>query len=93
MQTQQGGINNRISRESETGIEKKMNMGSLNLSLDEEGKEGKSKVLCKSSWMMKDIKKFCLGEGLVLTCSAEYLVDDVRVIKWTMGQVEAENRQ
>ena len=54
-----------------------------NPSLSKEGKEVKSKVLCTSTWMMNYMKKFCLKKkGLGLTCSAEYLGDDVRVTDW-----------
>ena len=48
-----------------------MNMKCLNLTFDEEGTEGNSKVLCTSRWTMQGMKNSCLNEGLGLTCSAE----------------------
>ena len=66
-------------------LKKQTHMRSLNLSQDEERKNGKRKVLCTSRRMMKDMWKFCEKEGLGLICSADYLGDGVRVIERTPG--------
>ena len=45
-------------------------------------KEERANILCTSKWMMKHMKELCEIEGLGLTCSAENLGYDVRVIDW-----------
>ena len=63
-------------------LKNQANMGTLKFSFAEEGNEGQREVLCDIRLMMKDMRNGCLAERLGLTCSAEYLGDDVRVIEW-----------
>ena len=43
---------------------------------DEEGRDGKSKVLRTSKWMMRDMQGRCRKEGFCLTGCAAYQGDD-----------------
>ena len=44
-------------------LQKQVDLRTLKQSLDEEGKEGKSKVFCTRGWMMEHWKKSCQKEG------------------------------
>ena len=58
-------------------LERRMAARQLKLSLKKKGKEGNSKLLRRSRWMIEDIDGFCETLGLRLTCIAEYSGDDV----------------
>ena len=62
-------------------LKAQMNMRSLKLSSDAEGKEATSQVLRTSKLMMRDMKD-SRRKRLYLTCCAVYLGDDVRIIDW-----------
>ena len=80
MQAKKGRGSDGSSKKVSEELQMQLDVRSMQLSSDDEGKEGKSNMLCTSRWMMEDVKNCCQKGGLGLTSSTVYLGHDVTAL-------------